>query len=266
MTKSVAAVLACIVEALLFLLPGRRRAAVRARLYARLKPVMPVQVDDHTLRLVVPDRHSLYWVIHAPQAELDTNAWIRSFGRDDVLFDVGANVGFYTLLAAKSGVRRVYAFEPNPLTYAALVQNVFVNRLESVVVPLNLAVADNSGLVTFGMSSLDVGTVGNEIGHGTYELSLPAFSLDAFVRMPGIDSPSHLKIDVDGLEAAILKGADTLLGNPALKSLLLEINDANKGESRWMLDYLAAHGLHEVAPPAAGKGFNKFFRRQGVDG
>lgn len=261
MTKTMAAVLAAIIELFLVLVPGRRKSAVRARLYARMKPILPVAVGEHSFQLVVPDRHSLYWVTHAPQAEADTNAWIASFSPEDVLFDVGANVGFYALLAARCGARRVYAFEPNPLTYAALVQNIFVNRLESVIVPLNLAVADNTGLITFGMSSLDVGTVGNEIGHGNYQLNLPAFSLDDFSRMPGVGGPSHLKIDVDGLEAAILRGADQLLGNPGLKSLLLEINDANQSESRWMLDYLAQHGLYEVPPPVAAKGLNKFFRR-----
>lgn len=261
MTKTIAAILAAVIEILLVAIPGRRKSAVRARLYARLKPVMAVTVGGHSFRLVVPDRHSLYWVTHAPQAEADTNAWIQSFDSEDVLFDVGANVGFYALLAAQCGVRRVYAFEPNPLTYAALVQNIFVNRLETAIVPLNLAVADSTRLITFGMSSLDVGTVGNEIGQGTYQLSLPAYSLNDFSRLPGIGCPNHLKIDVDGLEAAILRGADCLLGDPALKSLLLEINDANHGESRWMLDYLAQHGLHEIPPPAAANGFNKFFRR-----
>jgi|AGTN01.1.fsa_nt_gi methyltransferase, FkbM family len=264
MTKIAAALLAGSVEMFLALLPGRRRAAVRARLYARLKPFMAVTVGGHALRLLVPDRSSLYWATRGPQAEPDTNAWIASFGRDDVLFDVGANVGFYSLLAAAQGVRRVYAFEPNPLSHAALVENIFANRFEETVVPLNVAVAERMDMATFGLSSLEVGTVGNEIGGGAYQLTVPAFSLDGFIRVMGIGAVTRLKIDVDGLEAAILKGSAELLGHPGLKSVLVEINDANASESGWMLAYLGGFGFREVPPPVSTGSKNKFFRRDGA--
>ena len=92
--------------------------------------------------------------------EPETVAWIEeTFRPGDVLYDVGANVGAYSFLALRhaGGDCLVYAFEPTFSTYAALARNVILNGAEGVVVPLNVALASETGLAPMSFSSIRAG-------------------------------------------------------------------------------------------------------------
>ncbi len=121
----------------------------------------------------------------------------------DTLLDVGAHVGYYTLLAAElvgpSGA--VYAFEPDPRNVLFLRRHVRINRAGAVQV-LERAVSDRVGTVRFqsGAGS-GTGRIGN-----TGALEVRTTTVDAFVAERGI-RPSALKIEGEGAEARVLHGA-----------------------------------------------------------
>jgi hypothetical protein len=69
-----------------------------------------------------------------------------------------------------------------------------------------------------------------------------SFRVDDLLPEFHIPQPNHIKIDVDGTELSVLKGADQTLSNPALKSLLLELDEGREGTSQ-TLEYLRSKGL-----------------------
>ncbi|HEX2166776.1 MAG TPA: FkbM family methyltransferase [Longimicrobiales bacterium] len=119
------------------------------------------------------------------------------------VFDVGAHVGYYTLLSAVlTGPRgRVFAFEPNPVNHTFLQRHVTLNRLANVTVE-NAAVSDRNGTAAFafgtgsGTGRLDAGG----------KLEVRTLRLDDFCRAQDV-RPGFIKIDVEGAELHVLRGA-----------------------------------------------------------
>lgn len=126
-----------------------------------------------------------------------------------VVFDVGANVGFYTLAFSRyaGGEGRVFAFEPDAGNVVQLRRHVALNRLANTVV-VQAAVAARTEMV--GFTSGESG----ETGHiGGREYLVPATSLDAFIASNDIPKPDLVKMDVEGAEASVLEGASALLSS-----------------------------------------------------
>ena len=131
---------------------------------------------------------------------------------DDVVVDIGAHVGLFTLRAAKK-VRLVVAIEPHPLNYRLLTLNVALNKLENVI-PVKLALSHYSG-----KAKLYVGK-----GSGTHTLKgkpqqlesgdtieVKVETLDRLVNELRLDKVSFIKIDVEGAELDVLKGSEKVL-------------------------------------------------------
>jgi FkbM family methyltransferase len=190
--------------------------------------------------------------------EPETVAWIeQAFRPGDVFYDVGANVGAYSLVAWAhlSGRVRVYAFEPGFATFPQLCRNVALNRAQQAIVPLQVALSDVSGIVEFHYQNVLPGgalhSLGEAVDQGgrqfapSVSLPTPAFRLDDFVRQFGLPWPTHLKIDVDGTERRVLAGAGAALSSPSFRSLLIEASDL-PGEESAVAGLLAAHGLQGV--------------------
>ena len=146
-----------------------------------------------------------------------------------MLYDIGANVGIFTIYAAKARAARVVAFEPNPFSFRVLARNLELNGITGRVTPLCLALGGATGTETLALSHMESGSVGNRLsagGGGALFLETLAFGLDDLVgRLP---APNHVKLDVDGNEPEILAGARATIADPRLKSILCEF--AGHGE------------------------------------
>jgi len=201
-----------------------------------------------------------------------TARWIEEFVRPgEVLYDIGANVGAYALLAALLTKRqaRVYAFEPAFANYAALCRNIVLNDCADCITPLPLPLAQRSGWVQFNYRSLEAGKAlhsMNEQRPGkphdkahsrpAYEQSMLALQLDELCERFEAPSPTHIKLDVDGAELAVLQGAARVLRSPGLKSVLVELADSVLGSVEDISKCLEAHGLRwhdRYAHPEAGR-------------
>ena len=77
----------------------------------------------------------------------------------EVFFDIGANVGAYSLVASKflDGDLKVYAFEPSFVTFSQLCRNIQLNALSSSIIPLQIVLAEQTGMETLNYSNLDPG-------------------------------------------------------------------------------------------------------------
>ena len=137
--------------------------------------------------------------------------FFESFTGEGPILDVGANVGLVSLvLARRFGDREIHAFEPNPTTFAALEANIARNGAKNVICH-RFALSDAEGVVLFNNDPLDRATASIATGAGAHVEEVPATTLDAFVASRGIDSISLLKIDVEGFETLVLRGARRVL-------------------------------------------------------
>lgn len=128
-----------------------------------------------------------------------TVEWIESMPAGSVLYDVGANVGSYSLLAAALG-HTVVAFEPAFANYNRLCENIILNGLEPKVIPLCIALGNESGMLLIEQE-LQPGFSG-----GTKRLRVPMMTLADATVIFGLPTPTHIKVDVDGSEEDVVQG------------------------------------------------------------
>jgi FkbM family methyltransferase len=193
--------------------------------------------------------------------EPDTLAWIDAFFRPgEVVYDIGANIGQYSLYAAKrlKGQCQVFAFEPEALNYAKLNRNIVLNGLSGTVLPYCLAVTERTGLDRFFSKTFAPGaalhalhrpvTQGEEAFAPQNQQGMMGVSLDDLTGHFGLAFPNHVKIDVDGIEDLIVRGAGRTLDGPALRTVLVEVY-MYKAVAAEIRDTLLRHGfkLHNEA-------------------
>ena len=128
---------------------------------------------------------------------------------------------------------RAVAFEPSYATYGRLCENLQLNGCNAVVVPFPLPLADADGMTSLLYRSIEVGQsrhslktgwrFGQETKEGRYEQPMCTIRLDTARALFGWPEPNHVKLDVDGAELRVLKGAAETLRLPALRSLMAEV-------------------------------------------
>jgi len=164
--------------------------------------------------------------------EPETLEWIDNFDGQEVLLDIGANIGSYSLYAALNG-HKVVAIEPEALNFALLVLNIKKNNFENLIIPYPIAIHDREGYSTLNCPSLlwggseqsfdnDLNTFQSKIviSHRQGVFGSP---LDNFLSNIKFE-PDHVKIDVDGNELLVLRGAkDYIANSKKLKSIMIEL-------------------------------------------
>lgn len=170
--------------------------------------------------------------VNSCRKEPEMLEWIRnSFRPGDVFYDVGANVGAYSLLAAAvhGPHLTVNSFEPSATNYAQLCRNIALNPWAVSVRPLPVALTDAPGIVNFNYSDMTAGAalhqVGGDGGTAVFTQPVIASSLDEVGRAYGLKAPNHIKVDVDGGEVGVFKGAARTLHDPGLRTLLIELDE-----------------------------------------
>jgi FkbM family methyltransferase len=146
-----------------------------------------------------------------------------------VVIDIGAHVGYYSLLAAKlvGTAGKVFAFEPEPDNHALLLKNIDLNGYNNVVAT-RMAVSDRMGSSVLYLTDLDSGR------HSMFHHGLPergseeveVTTLDAFLESEGWPTVGLIKIDVEGAEITVLDGMTRLVGESTDLKLIIEFNPA----------------------------------------
>jgi FkbM family methyltransferase len=136
----------------------------------------------------------------------------------DLFFDVGANVGSYTVLASKVCGARSVAFEPDPDTAAHLRRNIAINAIGDLVTVEQAAVGAEAGQVAFTVGHDTTNRVATNADHEVQQV--PIKRLD-----DAAGAPILVKLDVEGFEAQALAGASRLLSSPSLLAVQSELAD-----------------------------------------
>ncbi|GGB08576.1 FkbM family methyltransferase [Puia dinghuensis] len=173
----------------------------------------------------------------------------------EVMFDLGACEGRFSIYASKKGIK-CYSFEPETNNFEALLQNLALNDIKDELKPFKLAIGKENGSAKLKIGQPWAG------GHQKVveqqetredlrfdfkeEQVIDVVSLDRFLEDHQIACPDYLKVDIDGSEMAFLQGAQATLKNTGLKSIIfeLEINDKN---FQYIMDNLAENGFREKA-------------------
>ena len=206
---------------------------------------------DSTLRIIQ----------NCQEAELDTIGWIDSMPEDGVLWDIGGNIGFFTLYAAfqlNGESIRVVSFEPAAANYGAINRNIEENEMADHAVAYCIALAGSTRIGRLNMDSEGRGTEagsfhnGFETEIGTMDRQINTkfrqgsvgFSIDDFVEIFGPPLPTHIKMDVDGIEAEILKGGWRTLSAKSVRSMIVEMEgDLDSDRNRQVFDLMDQLGF-----------------------
>lgn len=166
-------------------------------------------------------------------------AFVLHLLRDDDLFlDLGANIGSYTVLASRVCRARSIAIEPDPRTISFLQRNIEANKIEDRVEIVETALGAASGLARFSIGFDTTNRIVEDFSVTTREVRITA--LDSIV---GDRRPTMIKMDVEGYEAEVLKGARQTLKMDSLLAVEAETSDSEviaalteAGFERWHYD------------------------------
>lgn len=185
--------------------------------------------------------------------EPETIEWLRENLCDgDVFYDVGANIGLYSLYAAKLQPGcSVFAFEPESHNFGSLCRNLLLNRVENVT-PCFFPLSSHETFAPFYVYDVRPGGALHSLGRPSSLRDGPpllktgaiAVAIDALVARHGLPSPNLLKLDVDGNEEQILDGAAAVLASGSLRSILVEATwpDQHKSALSWAESKLGPYG------------------------
>jgi FkbM family methyltransferase len=222
------------VEAITFPQRPWRRAASRLRVAEALVQRHWVETKRGRILFVSPEPRALEYPRDFLSREPETLAWIDGFRTPCVYWDIGANIGSYALYAGLQPDVMTYAFEPSPSNYLALCRNIYENGREANILAYCVALNDRIALATLDMDDLSAGSFGHSFGdaptvfrpeHKTiFHQPAIGFSVDAFRSNFGLATPNYLKLDIDGNEEKVLAGARATLADPALRSIMIEVD------------------------------------------
>lgn len=171
-----------------------------------------------------------------------TRIFRENIKADSTILDIGANVGYFSLLGASlAGKGRVFAFEPDPRNYQRLMANVYLNGLQGRVRCENAAVADKDGEIL--LTNLDASNSGGRLtvdkreevdslfGKDFASLPVRSLRLDSFLKDERVD---FIKIDIEGYEPKAFAGLSGILSrwHPAIVSEFSPDNLLNIGKTR----------------------------------
>lgn len=158
--------------------------------------------------------------IYAGLHEFEDMAFLLHFLRsDDIFFDVGANVGSYTILASGVKGAQTVAFEPIPQTYSMLVKNMELNSLHELVTCVNKGVGQKEEKLNFTTT----GDTTNHIVPRSEQNSITV-DIEPLDKYYPLFKPTIVKIDVEGFETEVLNGANEILQDRSLKAIIIELN------------------------------------------
>ena len=163
-------------------------------------------------------------LVHGVYEAFETDLIKRIIGKGMVVVDIGANIGYYTLIASRlvGNKGRVYAFEPEPSNYQRLCKNIAANRYENVV-SVCKAASNINGTAKLYVNPAHTGSSSFAEDHPVHSTEAPqcclveTITLDSFFEQIGRDiKVDFIKVDAEGAEGLVWDGAQKVLGQPHL--------------------------------------------------
>ena len=192
----------------------------------------------------VPNKVTKWRIETLYEKEPETLEWIDSFNnaKKIIFWDIGANIGLYSIYAAlKHKNIEIISFEPSTNNLRILSRNISINNLEEKIKINQFPLSDKTN--EFASMNESEFIEGWSMGTFAYQndfegkhftpkqkYKILGTSVNYLLDSKILNIPDHIKIDVDGIEHMILKGADKHLDNMNIKSILIELNENFKDQ------------------------------------
>jgi len=243
------------------------RLSLQAATRFTIESTREVRIGETTFTLCAANPRLDARVTTFPTREPQMLKWIDGFERNSVFWDIGANIGLFSLYAAKVKNCRVFAFEPSVFCLEFLARNIWLNDLQDqiTIIPNPLSNKTQENLLTlhsreWGDSSNSFGTSLNQDGkeiEASFNYKILGSSIDESIKNLGLPSPQYIKIDVDGIEPLILAGGSETLRK--IESISVEV-PTYQGANQQVSKLLNEAGLYlEISDG------NQFWRRKEVE-
>ncbi|UZN08562.1 FkbM family methyltransferase [Leptospira santarosai] len=267
----------CIIQAVSFIIFLLRKTSVGkfALEVFIYKLINHVEEVDHKGRMffTVPNNLNRFRVHTFSTKEPETLEWIDQIAKNSIFWDIGANIGLYSIYAAKQKNTKVFSFEPSVFNLELLARNIFLNQLSDRVTIVPLPLSDQLSINKLRMTSMEWGgalsSFGATFGHDgkpinqIFEYSLLGLSMEDAVNQFNLPKPDYIKMDVDGIEHIILKGGETILED--VKEILVEVNE-NFAEqfdnSKFILERAGFSLKNRTNPSSFEKTYNQIWIRK----
>lgn len=230
MSKTLARAICAFATAIVSFQKPYRRVLSKALASENLRQTVEIQTPHGLLRFDCATARATHDPLGFGRDEPETVHWIDNYvAAGEIVWDIGANIGLYTLYAASKPGVGVIAFEPSAATFASLVRNIELNRLGHRVQAFCIALAGRTGIDLLHMANTGAGHSMHAFGqlqtvegklHPSFSQAALGFSIDDFVKVFGIEPPHHIKLDVDSIEEQILRGGQETLQR--VKTVLVE--------------------------------------------
>ncbi len=250
--KNIMTISSKVLRRVINIVAGGKASQVSAQLAEDFTTVIEHNMDKGKIKFFCPSKLAEWRARTFLTKEPDTIEWIDTFDKSDVFWDIGANVGVYSLYAGFNG-NQVLAFEPSASNFYLLSKNIEMNNLADNVLAYCMALNDSTKLDKLYMKNTDLGGSLNAFGESldwqgksfssVFEQSVIGYSIDEFIEMFEPQIPNHIKIDVDGNEDKVIHGALKILSNTQLKSILIELNTERKEYCESIIDILEKIGF-----------------------
>ncbi len=244
----------------ILLLPvgNKQRERFILELVQDLIPLKKISLlGNKSMILTCPGYDVLFRVEEFFVKEPETLRWIDTFQDGDIFWDIGANIGVYSLYAAVTKGIQVCAFEPSSANYWVLNKNIEINHLDECISAYCIALSESQKIGSFNMGDTNFGGAYSQFSESKlkdfnyagvvqskvlFNQAMISFSLDEFIRIYKPPFPTHIKIDIDGYEDGLVKGCSEALYDKRLKSVLIELNGCDEAISR-ILDTFKRSGF-----------------------
>ena len=185
--------------------------------------------------------------------EQNTIDWINSFKDHEVFFDIGANIGVFSIYAGLKHNIKVYAFEPEVNSFIDLAKTIKLNKCNNIT-PVLIALSDIRSVNYFNYKSeFESGHSSHNFGdqiQKSFSYLMCSDKIDNLVSTKTILEPNYIKIDIDGNEKEVFDGMQETLKLRSLKSVLIEMNDDD--EISYFHNYFETLNFKQTGVPTGG--------------
>ena len=204
--------------------------------YQKLNPQCTVEFKGKKLSFQTPNLLTKWRADTLFTKEPGTIEWLDEISPKEILLDIGANVGMYSIYAAVVREATVYALEPESQNYSLLNMNIRLNKLDHIVGAYCIGLSNLDSFDYLFMGNMDAGNANHAVGEPlNYELKsfednigfaqgCITYKLDTLVETKKLPMPDYIKIDVDGFEHKVIEGAKETLKNKKIKSVIIELS------------------------------------------
>ena len=250
-------ILVKILKAVVAIFGKRNAARISSNFVEQLAPTLSVKTKSGTIRFYCPGERPFQRADKLLTKEPDTIEWIDSFQERSVFWDIGANIGVYSLYAALKPDMEVLAFEPSAFNYHVLNRNIEINRMDDKILSFCVAFNDMTLIDHLYMVDTHVGGALSSFAesinwHGEkffakYKQGMIGFSIDDLIEQFLPSFPNYIKIDVDGIEGKIIDGAKKTISDDRLRSLLVELDATREEYCQNIIERLEGGGMKLTA-------------------